>query len=53
MDIVYLVFLFFLPAYLYIWFILENDVRRVLLDRNFIKKASSADRIFNQPQEKK
>lgn len=52
MEIVYLVFLFFLPVYLYIWFILENDVKRVLLDRHFTTGTFLSDRMINCPKGK-
>jgi hypothetical protein len=34
MEIMYLVFLIFFLLYLYIWFLLEKDIKGVLIDKS-------------------
>jgi len=50
MELMYLVFLVFFLIYLYIWFILENDIKRVLLDKSFCTSTVSSDKgnLFDQ-----
>jgi hypothetical protein len=50
MELMYLVFLFFFLIYLYVWFILENDIKRILLDKSFCISTVSSDKgsFFDQ-----
>jgi len=49
----YLVFLIFFLIYLYAWFILENDIDRLLLDKSFCNPITSSDEENHFEQERK